>query len=53
MLPEKKNYPRIVVLTFDDGYASNYHYAYPILKQCHFRAVQFPITGKVNFSIRE
>lgn len=48
---EKKLPPRTVVLTFDDGYASNYHYAYPILKQYHFRAVQFPITGKVNFSI--
>lgn len=41
--------PKTVVLTFDDGYASNYQYAYPILKQYHFRAVQFPITGKVNF----
>jgi len=46
---QKQLPPKTVVLTFDDGYASNYHYAYPILKQYHFRAVVFPITGKVNF----
>lgn len=36
---------KTVVITFDDGYASNYEYAYPILKKYHFRAVQFPLTS--------
>ena len=43
--------PRSVVLTFDDGYASNYEYAYPIMKKYRFHAVQFPITGKNIFYI--
>lgn len=40
-LPEK-----VVCITFDDGYLSNYIYAYPILKEYGFMANQFLITSK-------
>ncbi len=41
-LPEKA-----VMLTFDDGYMSNFVYAYPLLKQYGFQAVLFSVTGKI------
>ena len=34
-----------VMIHFDDGYYSNYVYAYPILRQYGQRAVIFPVTG--------
>jgi len=34
-----------VMIHFDDGYYSNYVYAYPILQRYGLRAVLFPITG--------
>lgn len=42
-LPEKS-----VMLTFDDGYMSNYIYAYPLLKEYGFTAVIFSVTGKIS-----
>ena len=39
-LPKKS-----VAITFDDGYLSNYIYAYPILKNFNFKASQFLITS--------
>ncbi|NLY53484.1 MAG: polysaccharide deacetylase family protein [Firmicutes bacterium] len=40
--------PKSVMITFDDGYESNYIYAYPILKQYNLRAVIFPIGGGIR-----
>lgn len=37
-----------VMLTFDDGYLSNYKYAYPILEKYGYTAVNFAITGEIN-----
>ena len=42
-LPKKS-----VCLTFDDGYLSNYIYAYPILKKYHFKAAVSLITSYVK-----
>ncbi|OEF96707.1 polysaccharide deacetylase family protein [Desulfuribacillus alkaliarsenatis] len=42
-IPEKS-----VVITFDDGYLSNFVYAYPILKDYGFRATIFTITGMLR-----
>lgn len=42
-LPKKS-----VLITFDDGYESNYVYAYPILKAYHFKASIFMITGLIT-----
>ncbi len=36
------------MITFDDGYMSNYIYAYPLLKQYGFSAVIFSVTGKIS-----
>jgi len=42
-LPEKP-----VIITFDDGYISNYKYAYPILKNHGQKAVIFVITSRMG-----
>ena len=42
-LPEKT-----VVITFDDGYESNYLYAYPVLKQYNFKASISLILSKME-----
>ncbi|MHB8157912.1 MAG: polysaccharide deacetylase family protein, partial [Desulfocucumaceae bacterium] len=38
---KKKLPPRTVVITFDDGYESNYIHCYPYLKKYNFRAAVF------------
>lgn len=42
-LPEKP-----VLITMDDGYKSNYSYAYPLLKNYNMNAVIFVVTSKVG-----
>ncbi len=39
-----------VILTFDDGFADNFVYAYPILKKYNAKAVIFPATSKIQNS---
>lgn len=44
-----KNIPKkSVLITFDDGYESNYIYAYPVLKKFGFKATIFLITSYVK-----
>ncbi|WCN38247.1 polysaccharide deacetylase family protein [Aneurinibacillus uraniidurans] len=40
--------PKTVVITFDDGYLSNFMYAYPVLKRYQFKATMFVITGPMQ-----
>lgn len=42
-LPDKS-----VLITFDDGYLSNYLYAYPILKRYGFKATLFVVTSAIR-----
>lgn len=42
--------PKAVVITFDDGYESNYHYAYPQLKEYGFPAAVFLIASRIGRS---
>lgn len=44
-LPDKP-----IIITFDDGYSSNYEYAYPILKKLNMKATIFVITGRMGVS---
>lgn len=49
LLREKKKIPpKTVVLTFDDGYRNNYTKVFSILKQYHFPATIFIITGALG-----
>lgn len=48
MLTRGENIARTVALTFDDGYASFYTQAWPILKEYHFPATVFVITAAVD-----
>ncbi len=43
---KKTGQEKIVVLTFDDGYASNYHLAFPILKEFGLHATIFASTAR-------
>ena len=43
-LPEKN-----ILISFDDGYRSNYTYAYPILKKYSFNASIFLITSRIGY----
>ncbi len=40
-----------IVITFDDGYYSNYEYIYPILKQYNVKASIFIVTDKIGQEI--
>jgi hypothetical protein len=37
-----------IVITFDDGYSDNYHYAYPLLNKHNFPATIFLISDFIN-----
>lgn len=37
-----------ILITLDDGYASNYQYAFPLLKKYHMNAVIFVVTDSVG-----
>lgn len=39
---------RIVILTFDDGYEDNYHYAWPVLRQFGYVGTVFLVSGFVG-----
>ena len=45
-LPEKA-----VMITFDDGYSSNYKLAFPLLKEYHAKAVISIITGRTDNNV--
>ena len=42
---------KLIVITFDDGYYSNYEYIYPILKQYNVKASIFIVTDKIGQEI--
>lgn len=43
--------PKPIVITFDDGYYSNYEYIYPILKKYNVKASIFVVTDKIGQQI--
>lgn len=48
----KKGLPnKPIIITFDDGYYSNYEYIYPILKKYNIKASIFIITDKIGQEI--
>ena len=48
----KTNLPdKPIIITFDDGYYSNYEYIYPILKKYNVKASIFIITNKIGQEI--
>ncbi|MBU5676138.1 polysaccharide deacetylase family protein [Alkaliphilus sp. MSJ-5] len=48
ILGERELPSRSVLITFDDGYKSNYEYAYPILKEYGFISTIFMITDRIS-----
>lgn len=47
-IKDYRKYKKTVIVTFDDGYADNYHIAYPILKKFNFKATIFMVAGYIN-----
>jgi len=43
-----QKYKKPVIVTFDDGYANNYHIAYPVLKKFNFKATIFMVAGYID-----
>ena len=41
-----------VILTFDDGYADNYHELYPLLQKHQVKATIFVVTGTMDYNPR-
>ncbi len=53
-LLEEKSKERRAAITFDDGYADNFVYAYPILKKIGIKAHLFITSGRMgNFGVRK
>lgn len=51
---KRRNIPeKLVLITFDDGYADNFIHAYPILKKYKMKATIFPITAFIKESIEK
>lgn len=40
--------PRSVAVTFDDGYADNFHYAWPVMKKYEIPGALFVVTGVLD-----
>jgi peptidoglycan/xylan/chitin deacetylase (PgdA/CDA1 family) len=47
-IKNKKSLKKVVVLTFDDGYADNYEIVFPLLKKYNFSASIFVTTGMIG-----
>ena len=50
----EKNLPlpdKPIIITFDDGYTSNYTHAFPILKELQMKATIFMVTGRAGESV--
>jgi peptidoglycan/xylan/chitin deacetylase (PgdA/CDA1 family) len=45
--------PKSVLITFDDGYQSNYVYAYPILKNYNYNAAVFVVTKNIPMETQQ
>ncbi len=45
--------PKPIIITFDDGYYSNYQYAYPVLKKLNMKATIFIIADRRGRALSE
>lgn len=44
---------KIIMITFDDGFYNNYHYAYPLLKKYNCKAVISPVVSLTEYYSKE